>query len=158
MFESCHTPAEVATVYHRLGFTGISCAFGRVSLLASPRLGAVVVPGSLARGVRDLLTDNRRGKPVVVLGYARAGRPWVFLVGPQSGKGHSATTLARLADQGIRVLIAGQRIWLPMSDNRTSSWYWICPPSDLASLPARITVLSAVTGHLDALRARSAGV
>ncbi|WP_054812202.1 hypothetical protein [Nocardia arizonensis] len=157
MFESCHSVSEVAALYQRLGFSQVSCTFNRVSLVTSPALGAVVMPEVSGRSIRDRLLKRRQVHPVPVLSYARRGRDWVFLVGPQWGGAYGTTTLASLAARGLRVLSAGERIWLPMSDNRLA-WYWITEPENARLVPSRTTVISAFRDHLEQTRSQSAGV
>lgn len=156
MFARCHGTRDIAEVYRRLGFLTVSCALDRVSLVASPKLGAVVIPPESGPGIRDRLLADSRCRSAPILSYARPGREWVFVVGPSWGRGFAEPTLSALEAHGVRVLVAGQRIWLPMSDNRVG-WYWITPPVDAESLPYRTTVIATVRDHLEDLRTQTAG-
>ncbi|NKY31288.1 hypothetical protein [Nocardia gamkensis] len=138
MFERCHSAREVAEVYRRRGFI-VSCAFDRVFLVASLRLGAVVMPAPLGGRVRKALLDTGKFESVPVLTHARPDREWVFLVGPTWGAGMSTPTVASLEAHGVRVLDARQRIWLPMTDHPTG-WHWISEPVTATSIPSRTTV------------------
>jgi hypothetical protein len=115
-----------------------------VSLAATASLGAVTMAPELGRRTRELLGVD---PPVPVISHPKTGRPWVFLVGPNRGRGHSIRSLADLEQRGVRLLAAGQRVWLPMSDCPTG-WFWISPPRDAMSLPSRTAVLNAARSAL----------
>ncbi|WP_405179366.1 hypothetical protein OG225_36855 [Nocardia sp. NBC_01377] len=140
MFESCHSAGEVAHVYRRMGFP-VSCAFDRVALVATPTLGAVTMPATLGSLVRQALTEDHRCESVPILTYSRSHREWVFLVGPAWGGQIARRTLESLEARGVRVLDAGQRIWLPMTDHPTS-WYWVSQPVNARTIPSRTSVLA----------------
>ncbi|WP_157184006.1 hypothetical protein [Nocardia takedensis] len=158
MLSGCHGPAEVAYLYRRLGFEKVSCAYGRVSLVASPRVGAVVVPQAFAEAVkhRVLASKGRDSVPILTHG-SRHDRNWVFLVGPAWGGRCARRTLVRLAENGVRLVDAGQRIWLPMNDN-SMGWHWLTPPVKGVPLPLRTTVISAAHDHLERPRVEWADV
>lgn len=140
MFENCHSAHEVAHVYRGLGFT-VSCSFERVSLIATPALGAVAMPAGLGKQVREELLEETRCASVPIISYSRPNREWVFLVGPWGGR-LGVHTLANLEERGVRVLESGERVWLPITDYPTG-WYWVSQPSTAHSLPSRTTVISA---------------
>ncbi|MFC3961660.1 hypothetical protein [Nocardia jiangsuensis] len=150
MFERCHTTSEVAGIYRRIGFTTVSCMSDRVSLIAAPSLGAVAMPPTVGARVRDQLVSQHRCKSTPILTHRGPDRSWVFLVGPAWGRTMTPATMNTLATQGLRVLVAGQRIWLPMTDHPIG-WRWLSPPIDVASLPARTTVIAAARQHLGPL-------
>ncbi|NKY33877.1 hypothetical protein HGA13_12415 [Nocardia speluncae] len=145
MFENCHSPFEVAHVYRGMGFP-VSCKFGRVAVTASRSLGAVVMPPDLGTVVRQEL-EHDHGITASVLTYHRPRRDWVFVVGSGSGGalGEAAGTALRSA--GVRVLTAGQQVWLPMSD-QPLTWCWIWPPTTAQALPSRSTVLATTRRQL----------
>ncbi len=142
MFESCHTAQEVAHVYRRMGFA-VSCAFDRVAVIATPTLGAVVMPARLGTPVRRALLEDARCESVPILTHSRPNREWVFLVGPAWGGKMAQRTLDSLEARGVRVLDAGQRIWLPMTDHPTG-WRWVSEPVSAKAIPSRTSVLSDV--------------
>ncbi len=148
MLSGCHGAAEVADLYRKLGFVGVSCAFDRVSLIASPGVGAVLIPEVFADSVKHRVFNARRREPVAILTYGtRRDRTWVFLVGPSWGSRSPRGMVGEMAGHGVRLLDAGQRIWLPMNDN-TVGWHWLSHPAKGKSLPLRTTVLSAARDHL----------
>lgn len=153
MFEACHSVREVAEVYRRYGF-GVSCAFERVSVVAGPRLGAVVMPSSLGERVHHRLLAVHACKSVPIVTFDRPNRQWVFLVGPALGRPSDARAFSVLDVHGIRVLEAGQRIWLPISDQSTG-WRWVSPPAKKQPSPARTTVVAEVREQLSVASARS---
>ncbi|MEV0359399.1 hypothetical protein AB0H71_25415 [Nocardia sp. NPDC050697] len=150
MFQQCHTATDVAAVYRRLGFTRVCCVSGRVSLIAAPRLGAVAMSPKLGVRVRDQLVGHHRCESTPILTHTGTNRAWVFLVGPAWGRAMTSSTMHALATRGIRVLVGGQRIWLPMNDH-PSGWRWLSPPVAADQLPARTTVLAAARLELDLL-------
>ncbi len=144
MFESCHGPLEVAFVYRFFGFP-VELRFGRTSFVTTASLGAIVMRPELGRAVRQAIGDTW---PVPIITHTRADREWVFLVGPTRGRGLGERSLAALAQRGVRVLPAGSRVWLPMSDAPTG-WHWASPPQQDALLaPPRTFVLHAVQSVL----------
>ncbi len=145
MFENCHTPFEVVHVYRGMGFP-VSCTYGRVAVTASRSLGAVVMPQALGTLVRHEL-EHDHSVTAPVLTYHRPHRDWVFLVGPGAGGAPSATAHTELHRAGVRVLTAGQRVWLPMTD-QPLTWYWIWPPTRVRALPSRTTVLATTLRQL----------
>ncbi|MFQ6226284.1 hypothetical protein [Nocardia sp. NPDC002869] len=145
MFENCHTPFEVAHIYRGMGFP-VSCTFGRVAVTASRSLGAVVMPPDLGTLVRHEL-EHDRSLIAPVFTYQRPRRDWVFLVGPGTGGALGATASAALHRAGVRVLTAGQRVWLPMTD-QPLTWYWVWPPTTAQALPARSAVLATARRQL----------
>jgi hypothetical protein len=151
MFEGCHTVTEVAAVYRRIGFTTVLCVSDRPSLIASPNLGAVAMNPALGVRVRDQLAGPHQCKSTPILTCPGPDRSWVFLVGPARGRTMTSTTMNTLVTHGLRVLMAGQRIWLPMTDHPTG-WHWLSPPINAASLPVRTTVIAAARRHLGPLR------
>ncbi|CAM4344561.1 DNA-binding protein [Nocardia ninae] len=140
MFESCHSAQEVAHIYRGLGFS-VSCLYERVSLVATPSLGAVVMPAGLGRKVHQELAAGRRSDAVPIVSYSRPNREWVFLVGPVRGRSLVARTVIQLAEKGIRILESGERVWLPMTDHPTG-WYWESRPSGVLVIPSRTTVIA----------------
>ncbi len=145
MFETCHTPFEVAHVYRGMGFP-VSCRFGRVAVTASRSLGAVVMPPDVGTLVRQEL-EHDHDITAPVLTYHRPRRDWVFVVGPGSGVAAGAAARAALHRAGVRVLTEGQQVWLPMSD-QPLTWYWIWPPTTAQALPSRSTVLATARRQL----------
>ncbi|WP_062993544.1 hypothetical protein [Nocardia anaemiae] len=141
MFESCHSAHEVARVYRELGFT-VSRAFERVSVIATPALGAVAMPAGLGKQVREVLLEEARCVSVPIISYSRPNREWIFLAGPAWGGRLGVHTLAQLEERGVRILESGERVWLPMTDHPTG-WYWVSQPSTAHSLPSRTSVMSA---------------
>ncbi|MEV5832856.1 hypothetical protein [Nocardia sp. NPDC052112] len=141
MFESCHSAHEVAHVYRELGFT-VSRAFERVSVIATPALGAVAMSAGLGKQVREELLEETRCVSVPIISYSRPNREWIFLVGPAWGGRLGVHTLAQLEERGVRILESGERVWLPMTDHPTG-WYWVSQPSTARSLPSRTSVTSA---------------
>ncbi|WP_280425306.1 hypothetical protein [Nocardia carnea] len=115
-------------------------------MTASRSLGAVVMPPELGTLVRHEL-EHDHDVTAPVLTYHRPRRDWVFLVGPGSGGALGATTRTALHRAGVRVLTAGQRVWLPMTD-QPLTWYWIWPPTSVRALPSRTTVLAATRRQL----------
>ncbi len=154
MFESCHSAHEVAHVYRGLGFT-VSCSFERVSVIATTALGAVAMPASLGKQVREELLEETRSVSVPIISYSRPNREWIFLVGPAWGGRLSVHTLAQLEERGVRILASGERVWLPMTDHPTG-WFWVSQPSTAHSLPSRTSVVSAARRFVSP--ARSAAV
>ncbi|MEV0027872.1 hypothetical protein [Nocardia sp. NPDC050793] len=153
MFENCHTPDDVAGVYRRLGFT-VTCAGGRVALVATPTLGGIAMPAHLVAGVRSRMTDIGDTTTTLVVGRHLAGpATQVFLVGPAFNRRLSTEALALLEDAGVRILDDGQRIWLPMSDSVTG-WTWIggIQPFLGIRLPSATSVLTAAHDLLLATR------
>lgn len=150
MFESCHSVGEVAHVYRGLGFA-VSCAFERVSLIATPALGAVGMPAGLGKQVREVLREETRCVSVPIISHSRPNREWVFLVGPAWGGRLGVHTLAQLEERGVRILESGERVWLPMTDHRTG-WYWVSQPSTAHSLPSRTSVITAARRLLGPVR------
>ncbi|WP_433523869.1 hypothetical protein ACQPZ2_00960 [Nocardia pseudovaccinii] len=139
MFERCHGPREVAYRYSALGFP-VELTFNRASFVTTASLGAVVMPPELGRAARQWLGDTAT---VPIITHARAGREWVFVVGPNRGRGLGARSLAVLRQDGVRMLAIGSRVWLPMSDSPTG-WHWASPPREGArSVPPRTFVLQA---------------
>ncbi|MEU2032559.1 hypothetical protein [Nocardia amamiensis] len=144
MFESRHSPREIAFVYASLGFP-VELHFGKTSFVTTTRLSAVAMPPELGQAVRQLTGDAWRG-PIIT--HTKVGREWVFLVGPNRGRGLGVRSLAALEQHGVRVLAAGSRVWLPMSDAPTG-WHWASPPQERAlSVPSRTFVLRAVQNVL----------
>ncbi|MEV4129333.1 hypothetical protein [Nocardia sp. NPDC049707] len=141
MFESCHSVGEVAHVYRGLGFA-VSCAFERVSLIATTALGAVSMPSDLGRQVREELLEEARCASAPIISYSRPNREWVFLVGPAWGSRLGVHIPAQLQERGVRILVSGERVWLPMTDHQTG-WYWVSQPITAHSLPSRTSVVSA---------------
>ncbi|MFF0494297.1 hypothetical protein ACFYTQ_35210 [Nocardia sp. NPDC004068] len=153
MFESCHTASEVAIVYRRMGFPTVACDFDRVSLIATPALGAVVMSRALGPRIwTRLMTDHERSSAPIVT-YPRPNADWVFIVTANRGRPFARSTRDALAARGVRILDAGQRIWLPMSDHATG-WHWVSPPIKGMPLPLRSTVLALVCEQLRPLPAR----
>lgn len=145
MFENCHEPREVAFVYASLGFP-VELHFGRTSLVTTASLGAIAMPPELARATRHVIGDT---SAVPIITHTRAEREWVFLVGPNRGRGLGQRALASLEQHRVRVLPAGSRMWLPMSDS-PRGWHWASPPREGAlSVPSRTFVLRAVQSVLD---------
>ncbi|WP_040840304.1 hypothetical protein [Nocardia brevicatena] len=122
MFENCHTPFEVAHVYRSMGFL-VSCTFGRVAVTASRSLGTVMMPPELGTLIRHGL-EHDHGVTAPVLTYHRPRRDWVFLVSRGSGGALGAPARTALHHARVRVLTAGQRMLLPMTD-QPLTWYWI---------------------------------
>ncbi|MFG1795797.1 hypothetical protein [Nocardia sp. NPDC049149] len=144
MFERCHSPHEVAYVYARHGYP-VELACGRASILTSSKLGAVVMVSSLGRSVRELLGD---AVPVPIISHPKH-RQWIFLAGPERARRLGPQALIELQRHDVRVLNAGCRLWLPMSDSRTG-WYWASPPlGGMSSVPSRTSVFQAVRAALD---------
>ncbi|MFX0576920.1 hypothetical protein [Nocardia nepalensis] len=150
MFESCHSAHEVAHVYRGLGFA-VSCAFERVSLIATPALGAVSMPAGLGKQVRLELLEETRCVSVPIISHSRPNREWVFLVGPAWGGRLGMHTLAQLEERGVRILESGERVWFPMTDHPTG-WYWVAQPVTAHSLPSRTSVISAARRFLGPAR------
>ncbi|MET8778516.1 hypothetical protein ABZV58_26225 [Nocardia sp. NPDC004654] len=140
MFERCHSAHEVAYVYRGLGFA-VSCFYGRVSLTATPTLGAVAMPAGLGAQVRAHLEEESRWVAIPILSYPRAQREWVFLVGPAWGGKLGEHTIAQLEERGVRILESGQRVWLPMTDHPTG-WYWVSQPLNAKTMPSRTSVIA----------------
>lgn len=146
MFERCHSAAEVAWIYRRMRFP-VSLDFDRVALIATPTLGAVAMPAELGGLVRQALLQDSRCDSVPILTHSRSNREWVFPVGPASGRRMVERTLESLRDRGVRVLDAGQRIWLPMTDQPTG-WHWIYVPDSAITIPSRTSVTSSASDVL----------
>lgn len=141
MFESCHSPRDVAHVYRRMGFK-VSSSFQRVALIASRSIGAVAMPASMGIQVRQVVSQGDAITTLPIISYQRAQREWVFVVGPPRGNETRAAAGAELGDAGIRILESGERVWLPMTD-RPMGWYWVSPPVSARILPSRTTVIAA---------------
>lgn len=145
MFEGCRGPREIACVYRFLGFP-VELHFDRTSFVTTASLGAIAMPPELARATRHVIGDT---SAVPIITHTRADREWVFLVGPNRGRGLGQRALTSLEQHRVRVLPAGSRVWLPMSDAPTG-WYWSSPPRDGAlAVPSRTLVLRAVQSVLD---------
>ncbi|AHH22172.1 hypothetical protein NONO_c74170 [Nocardia nova SH22a] len=150
MFERCHTAHEVAHVYRSLGFE-VSCVFDRASLIAGLRVGAVCMPPDIGAAVRNLMNCVRPvHAPVFSSTYRSSKREWIFLVGPPWSPAVE-THERQLAQAGVRLLVSGQRLWLPMSDNPIG-WFWLEEPRG-ETLPSRTNVLEAAR-HVLRRRAR----
>ncbi|QIS08819.1 hypothetical protein [Nocardia arthritidis] len=144
MFERCHNPNEVAYVYLERGFP-VQLTFGKVSILTSDRLGAVVLPPRLGAAVKEMLADEWI---VPVITYQRERRDWIVLVGPNRGGALKPPALSSLAQQGIRILDQSARVWLPMTDTQIG-WFWVAPPLNASAVPPRNLVLMAARRALD---------
>ncbi|MFG1793970.1 hypothetical protein [Nocardia sp. NPDC049149] len=145
MFERCHSPHDVAHVYGQYGFP-VELTFGRTSMLTSARLGAVVMPPSLGQLVQELLGDAASAP---VISHSGPDRRWIFLVGPNRSNKLGDRSLAELERHEVRLLDAGTRVWLPMSDSPIG-WYWAAPPLEGASAaPSRTFVLGIARKVLD---------
>ncbi len=155
MFEQCHSAHEVAHVYRAMGFD-VSLIFHRVALIASNSLGAVAMPAALGADVRRALTDGRRATHTPIISFHRPDREWVYLVGPGVGRSLRHATRDMFDSAGVRILMSGQRVWLPMSDSFTQ-WYWVSPPSHATALPSRTAVLT-TTRRLLQLQSHSSSV
>lgn len=145
MFEQCHSAHDVAHVYRSMGFDA-SLIFHRVALIASNSLGAVAMPAALGADVRRALTNRPRAIDAPIISFHRPDREWVYLVGPGVGRSLGRTTRDMFDTAGVRIMMSGQRVWLPMSDSVTQ-WYWVSPPSHARALPSRTAVLT-TTRHL----------
>src|SRR5262249_20877485 len=105
--------------------------------------------------VRQALLGDGRCASVPVVAHSRPGREWVFLVGPAWGRPMTRSTLDGFAACGGRVLDAGQRIWLPMSDHATG-WRWLSPPVNATAIPSRTSVLAVARECLGRIELSSA--
>ncbi|WP_157110603.1 hypothetical protein [Nocardia anaemiae] len=126
-----------------------------MSVIATTALGAVAMPASLGKQVREELLEETRSVSVPIISYSRPNREWIFLVGPAWGGRLSVHTLAQLEERGVRILASGERVWLPMTDHPTG-WFWVSQPSTAHSLPSRTSVVSAARRFVSP--ARSAAV
>lgn len=145
MFEMCHGPREVAYRYSVLGFP-VELTFGRASFVTTPNLGAIAMAPELGRRARMAVGEDLT---VPIITHSRAGREWVFLVGPSRGRGLGERSRSVLAKQGVRVLDTGSRVWLPMSDSPTG-WHWASPPREgVFGVPSRVSVLAAAKDALE---------
>ncbi len=125
MFESCHSPEEVAYVYtHRHGLPA-TVVDRRVCYLTTSNLGAVVMPPELGRRVWTAIDQSY---PTLIIHHVqpdRVSRPWVFVVGPNCGLARSRA-VAALKQRGGSVVGAGRyRRWRTTARKHAAA-QWNC--------------------------------
>ncbi|MBB5912624.1 hypothetical protein BJY24_001491 [Nocardia transvalensis] len=143
MFESCHSPTDVAHLLRaRFGFP-VRLFAGRPFLSCGGRVDAVSMPAELGRQVRERL----RAAPATPAVADPRNRRWVFLTAtPQPY--YDVTQHLRLTAYEVAVLTAGRRVMLPASDYPLG-WHWASEPvPGPLLLPARAMVLRAVRESL----------
>jgi hypothetical protein len=140
MFESCHTPYEVAHLLRmRYGFP-VELFAGRPFVTCGPTIEAIAMPAGLGRRVRATLRDA----PTVPAVADPRNQRCVFLVAPPHPyRGVDQRFHRPLALHGVIALPFGHRVLLPTSDYPLG-WHWVGEPSPgPLRLPCRATLLSA---------------
>ncbi|GAA5056750.1 hypothetical protein GCM10023318_34540 [Nocardia callitridis] len=143
MFQSCHSPHDVAYWYADRGFP-VELTYGRALLQTSYNIGAVKMPREIATTIRRRIGADRQ---IPILAHTRNHRETIVLVGPSRARGGLLWLLDDFAKSefdrhGICEAAAGTRVWLPMSDHTPGGWYWASPPTETATaLPPRNRVL-----------------
>ncbi|MFC8526357.1 hypothetical protein [Nocardia sp. NPDC057227] len=141
MFESCHSPHDVAYLLrHRYGLP-VQLFAGRPTVSTGSVLGAVVMPPELGRAVLNRL---ERERPAPVIADPGDGS-WTFLVTPPIPAApldiHERHTLA---GHRVTVVPSGRHVMLPTVDS-SLGYHWVGEPGAGAlAMPARGAVLAAV--------------
>ncbi|MFX0574636.1 hypothetical protein [Nocardia nepalensis] len=139
MFESCHSPGEVALVYAQRFGVPVRLFDRRLFFLTSLTLGAVAMPQQLGQRVRKTVGDQF---PLPIIRHSERGGQWLFVVGPNRGHLRNRA-LPALARHDARMLASGVRVWLPMSDYSVG-WHWHSPLlAGEDAIPPRTRVLHA---------------
>ncbi|WP_194817960.1 hypothetical protein [Nocardia sp. XZ_19_385] len=145
MLATCHSPREVAYVYNRRYRIPAELFHHQAFYLTGDALGAIEMPHELGKRVWSAI-DRRFATPIIR--HARAGSPWIYVVGPNQGHVRSRA-LAALKSQEGRVVPARTRVWLPMSDHQTG-WTWHSQPSrEEDAVPSRTRLLHTVLNIVD---------
>ncbi|WP_024800079.1 hypothetical protein [Nocardia sp. BMG51109] len=139
MFESCHSPSDVAHLLRlRFGFP-VQLFAGRPFLSCGHAIDAIAMPADIGRLVRDRL----RAAPATPAVADARNRRWVFLANPPRPY-HGRPDRNRFADSGVTVFDAGRRVMLPISDYPLG-WHWVSEPvPGRLVLPGSTVVLAAV--------------
>ncbi|RDI52883.1 hypothetical protein [Nocardia mexicana] len=141
MFESCHSPDEVAYLLRiRFGFP-VDLFAGRPFLSCGRRIDGIAMPPDMGRRVRAGL----RSAPATPAVADPRNRRWVFLAAPPRPYHAAGRQLRNLmAASGVTLLAAGHRVMLPTSDYPLG-WHWASEPAPGPMLlPERTAVLAAV--------------
>ncbi|QIS16648.1 hypothetical protein [Nocardia arthritidis] len=138
MFESCHSPHDIAHLLrHRYGLP-VQVIAGRPMITTGSILGAMVMPAELGQRVLAAVEPGY-STPVV----ADPGeRTWTFLVDPVLSV--DVEVRRDLAEHHVTVVPSGRNVMLPATDSPLG-WHWAGEPeSGVLRLPPRAAVIAAV--------------
>ncbi|GAB2648677.1 hypothetical protein [Nocardia goodfellowii] len=149
MFESCHSPHEIAHLLRRRFGLPVQLLAGRPMITTGSILGALVMPPHLGRSVLEAL-DPALQTPVVA---DPGDRTWTFLVAPPTtAKPVDIAVRRHLAAHQVTVVPSGRYVLLPTTDS-SFGWHWAAEPAQgVLHMPPRSVVIDAVH-HVIALPA-----
>ncbi|MFC9893451.1 hypothetical protein ACFVMC_07135 [Nocardia sp. NPDC127579] len=141
MFESCHSPHEIAHLLRRRFGLPVQLLAGRPMITTGSVIGALVMPPYLGGEVLGAL-DPELQAPVVA---DPGNRTWTFLVTPPSlGKPVDTAVRSQLAAHQVTVVPGGRFVLLPTTDS-TLGWHWAAEPAPgTLRLPPRTAVIEAI--------------
>ncbi|MEV0249572.1 hypothetical protein AB0H76_23430 [Nocardia sp. NPDC050712] len=141
MFESCHSPHEVAHLLRRRFGLPVQLLAGRPIITTGSILGALVMPPHLGCEVLGAMDSDLRAPVVADPG----NRTWTFLVTPPSPvKMVDIGVRQHLAAHQVTVVPSGRFILLPTTDSLLG-WHWAAEPAPgVLRLPPRSAVIEAV--------------
>ncbi|MEV6277233.1 hypothetical protein [Nocardia sp. NPDC051832] len=141
MFESCHSPHEVAHLLRRRFGLPVQLLAGRPMITTGSILGALVMPPHLGQQVLAALDPDLQAPVVADPG----GRNWTFLVtSPSPAKPVAIAVRTHLAAHQVTVVPSGRYVLLPTTDSLLG-WHWAVEPAPGAlRLPPRSAVIEAV--------------
>ncbi|MFI9507037.1 hypothetical protein [Nocardia sp. NPDC052566] len=141
MFETCHTPHEIAHLLrHHYGLP-VQLLGGRPVLTTGSLIGAVVMPAELGRKVLATL-DHKHAAPVVA---DPSERTWTFLVNPPTPAIAVDVAVRRcLAGHHVTIVPSGRQLMLPATDS-SLGWHWAGESAPgTVRMPPRAAVIAAV--------------
>ncbi|WP_194838269.1 hypothetical protein [Nocardia sp. XZ_19_369] len=143
MFESCHTPNEVAHVYRRKFGLPVELFDRRAFIATGDTVGAVLMPPPLGLRVKKAFSDE---VSVPIIRHFPRGGHWIFLASTRGRVRNRA--VAELMRHDGTVLSPRTRVWLPMTDAGIE-WTWFSPPHPGAVLPTLPLVMHTALAVID---------